>query len=84
MQYTQQDLFARLTELEGQKLLITDDIKQLKKDFTFNKKENPNGLPREVVGLVGKASVIHAKNVYEEERDSKLAVFDKYEELTGY
>lgn len=84
MQYTEQALFDRLADLEGQKLVITEDISQLKKDFKYNKKTNLDGLPADVVGLVAKAAVIHAKNVYEEQRAQSKAVFDKYEELSGY
>ena len=84
MKYTEQDLFDRLTTLEGEKLVQGDDIKQLKKDFKFNKKTNLDGLPPEVVALVSKAAVIHARNVYEEQRSQSKAVFDKYEELAGY
>lgn len=84
MQYTEQALFDRLANLEGDKLVLGDDIKQLKKDFTFNKKENLDGLPKEVVALVAKAAVIHAKNVYEELRADQQAVNAKYEELSGY
>jgi hypothetical protein len=84
MQYTEQALFDRLKDLEGQKLVISEDIKQLKKDFKYNKKTNLDGLPKEVVPLVGKAAVIYARNVYEEQRNAAKAVFDKYEELSGY
>lgn len=84
MQYTQQALFDRLATLEGEKLVQSEDIKQLKKDFKFNKKTNLDGLPPEVVALVSKAAVIHARNVYEEQREAARAVFDKYEELSGY
>lgn len=84
MQYTEQALFDRLADLEGQKLVLTEDISQLKKDFKFNKKTNLDGLPAEAVGLVAKAAVIHAKNVYEEQKVQANAVFNKYEELSGY
>ncbi|MNC08719.1 hypothetical protein D3C81_1685120 [compost metagenome] len=84
MQYTEQALFDRLATLEGEKLVLTEDIKQLKKDFTFNKKYNLDGLPKEAVPLVAKAAVIHARNVYEEQRSQSKAIFDKYEELAGY
>ena len=84
MQYTEQDLFDNLADLEGRKLVIINDIAQLKKDFKFHKKNNLDGLPAETVALVAKAAVIHAKNVYEEQRSATKAVFDKYEELTGY
>lgn len=84
MKYTEQALFDRLAVQEGEKLTITGDITQLKKDFKYNKKTNLDGLPPEVVALVSKAAVIHAKNVYEEQRSATKAVFDKYEELSGY
>lgn len=84
MQYTEQALFDRLVTLEGEKLVLGDDIKQLKKDFKFNKKTNLDGLAPAIVALVSKAAVIHARNVYEEQRSQQKAVFDKYEELSGY
>lgn len=84
MKYTEQALFDRLANEYGDDLLRKEDIKQLKKDFTFNKKLNLDGLPKEVVALVAKAALIHAKNVYEEQRSQQTAVFDKYEELSGY
>lgn len=84
MQYKESDLFSRLVELETQALTISEDIKQLKKDFTFNKKSNPSGLDKENVKLVSKSAKLHAKRNYEETRADASAVFRKYEELTGY
>lgn len=84
LQYTEQALFDRLATLEGEKLIQSEDIKQLKNDFKFNKKTNLDGLPPEIVALVSKAAVIHARNVYEEQRSQQKAIFDKYEELAGY
>jgi ABC-type multidrug transport system ATPase subunit len=85
MKYTEQALFDRLATLEGEKLVQSEDIKQLKKDFKYNKKTNLDGLPPEVVALVSKAAVIHARNVYEEQCSAAKAIFDKYEELApGY
>jgi hypothetical protein len=84
MQQTQQALFDRLGTLKGEVLVLNEDIRQLKKDFTFNKKMNLDGLPKEEVSLIDKAATIHAKNVYEEQRTATRAVFDKYEELSGY
>lgn len=84
MQYTEEALFERLAELEQEKLTISEDISQLKKDFKFHKEDNPSGLDAEAVKLVAKSAKLHAKRNFEETRQEASAVFRKYEELTGY
>ncbi len=84
MTYTQQELFDRLVVLEAEKLVLTEDIKQLKKDFSFHKKHNTCGLDKKLVSEVAGAAKLSAKRDYEEKREKALAVFDKYVELTGY
>lgn len=82
--YTEEALFERLATLEQEKLTLSEDIAQLKKDFKFDAKKNPTGLDKEAVKLVSKSAKLHAKRNYEETRADASAVFRKYEELTGY
>lgn len=84
MQYPRQELYDRAKQLESEVLVLQEDLKQLKKDFTYNKKSNLDGLPKDVVGLVGAAAKIAAKQDYEEKREKALAVFEVYEELERY
>lgn len=84
MQYTEKDLYERLANLYGEVMVLNEDIKQLKKDFTYNAKENPTGLPKEDVAETDGAAKLKAKNDYEEKRAKALAVFQKFEELEGY
>lgn len=84
MQYNEKDLFERLVELEKEKLTTTEDIKQLKKDFSFHKDHNPGGLAKDEVRKIAGAAKIEAKRDYEEKRQKTLEIFAKYEELTGY
>ncbi|MOA06821.1 hypothetical protein D3C78_1264860 [compost metagenome] len=84
MQYKESDLFERLADLEAQKLVLSEDIKQLKKDFTFNKKDNPSGIEKGEVKKVASAAKLHAKNDFEEKREAATEVFQKYVELTNY
>lgn len=84
MQYTEQALFDRLTTLFGEVIVLNEDIKQLKKDFTYHKKENLDGLPKEAVALTAGAAKLQAQNDYEEKREKAMAVFRKFEELSNY
>lgn len=84
MIYKKEDLYARLTTLFGEVLVLGEDIKQLKKDFSYNKKENPTGLPKELVTNVTGAAKLKAKNDFEEKKDKAMAVFREFEELEGY
>lgn len=84
MQYNEQDLFDRLVKLESDKLTISDDIKQLKKDFTFHKKTNPSGLDKLLVSQNAGAAKLEAQRDYEEKREKTLGVFRKFEERTNY
>ena len=84
MQYTEQALFDRLATLEGEKLVLNEDIKQLKKDFSYHKKENLDGLPKEAVSQVASAAKLQAQNDFEEKREKAMAVFKKFEELSNY
>lgn len=81
---SEEDLFKRLTELEVQKLTLTADINQLKKDAKYHEDNNPKGLDKELVALVHDSAKLHAKRDFEEKKMKAKAVFAKYEELTGY
>lgn len=81
---SEEDLFKRLTELESQKLTLTADINQLKKDAKYHEDDNPKGLSKEDVGLIHDSAKLHAKRDFEEKKMKAKAVFAKYEQLTGY
>lgn len=81
---TEEQLFERLVELEGDKLTLTEDIKQLKKDAKFHKDDNPGGIAKEDVALIHAAAKLEAKRDFEEKQEKARAVFAKYVELTGY
>lgn len=81
---SQKDLFERLVKLETEKLVIADDIKQLKSDATYDADHNPKGVSKEDIKLIAKASVIHAKSTFEEQEEAANAVFSKYKELVDY
>lgn len=81
---TEAQLFERLTKLEADKLILTQDIKQLKTDATFHKDKNPGGIAKDDVKLVAASAKLEAKNDFEEKQAASSAVFTKYVELTGY
>lgn len=81
MQYNQKDLFDRLVSLKIQALQTKEDIKILKKDFSFHKEDNTDGLEKSEVKLIDKASSLHAKNNFEETESEALSVFEKYKEI---
>lgn len=81
---SQKDLFERLVKLETDKLVLADDIKQLKSDSAYDADHNPKGISKEDIKLIAKASIIHAKATFEEQEEAANAVFSKYKELTNY
>lgn len=81
---TEEDLFKRLVKLETDKLTLMDDIKQLKKDASYDGDMNPKGINKEDIKLIAKAAVLEAKNNFDEVRVGTEAVFEKYKELTKY
>lgn len=84
MSITEKELFERLVALETEKLTISEDIKQLKKDAKYDSESNPSGISKEDISLVHASARLQAKNDYEEKREAASAVFKKFEELTGY
>lgn len=81
---SEKDLFERLVKLETDKLVLADDIKQLKSDSTYHEDANPKGISKEDIKLIAKASVLHAKATFEEQQEAATAVFSKYKELVDY
>lgn len=81
---TEEQLFERLVKLEGEKLTLTEDIKQLKGDAKFHKDANPGGIAKEDVALIHAAAKLEAKRDFEEKQEKARAVFAKYVELTNY
>jgi regulator of replication initiation timing len=81
---SEKELFDRLADLESQKLVLAEDIRQLKADSKYNEDDCPQGLTAEVIKLVAVAAKLEAKLDFEEKKDAANAVFKKYEELTQY
>lgn len=81
---TEKELYNRLTDLESQKLTLSSDIAQLKKDVKYHEDENPKGLAAEDIKSVHGASKLKAKLDYLEKREAAQAIFSKYEELETY
>ncbi len=81
---TEEQLFERLAKLESEKLILSEDIKQLKKDATFHKDSNPGGIAKEEIKLIGAASKLEAKRDFEEKQSAARAVFAKYIQLSKY
>ena len=84
MSLTQKELFDRLVNLEGDKLTIAEDIKQIKDDAKYDEDTNPQGISKEDIKLIAAAAKLEAQNQFEEKKEAATAVFKKYEELTGY
>lgn len=84
MSLTQKELFDRLVSLEGDKLTIAEDIKQIKDDAKYDEDTNPQGISKEDIKLIAAAAKLEAQNQFEEKKEAATAVFKKYEELTGY
>lgn len=84
MSMSQKELFDRLVTLESDKLVIADDIKQLKEDAKYDEDTNPQGVSKDDIKLIAAAAKLEAQNQFEEKKEAATAVFKKYEELTGY
>lgn len=84
MSMSQQELFDRLATLESEKLVLAEDISQLKADAKFDAEMNPAGIAKEDIKTISAAAKLKAKNDYEEKSEAAKAVFKKYEELTAY
>ena len=81
---SEKELFGRLADLESQKLVLAEDIRQIKADSKYNEDDCPQGLTAEVIKLIAAAAKLEAKRDFEEKKDAANAVFKKYEELTQY
>ena len=49
---SEKELFDRLADLESQKLVLAEDIRQLKADSKYNEDDCPQGLTAEVIKLI--------------------------------
>lgn len=78
------DLFKRLVQLETDKLTLAADIKAVKDDASYCEDMNPKGIQKDEIKLIAKAAVLHARNVFEEQKEATDAVYQKYIELTDY
>lgn len=84
MSMSQKELFDRLVTLESDKLVIADDLKQVKEDAKYDEDTNPQGINKDDIKLIAAAAKLEAQNQFEEKKEAATAVFKKYEELTGY
>ena len=78
----QTELFQNLSRLEGQKLTLSEDIRQLKADSKVSE-DNPSGISAEEIKLIAAAAKLYAKKDYFEKKEAAEAVFKKYVELSG-
>lgn len=83
MGYTEESLYKRLVELKTNAKQIAEDIKAIKKDFTFDAELNTKGLDKQDVKLIDKAAALWVKNNFFETEEETLAIFAKYKELSG-
>lgn len=83
MSITEKELFERLVALETEKLTLTEDVNQLKKDAVYNEDTNPSGLSKEDIKLTHAAAKLLAKNDYDAKKKANEDIFRKYEELTN-
>ena len=84
MSLTQKELFDRLVSLEGDKLTIAEDIKQIKDDAKYDEDTNPQGISKEDIKLIAAAAKLYATAKFEEKQEEANEVFKKYKELTNY
>jgi hypothetical protein len=78
----QTELFQNLARLEGQKLTLSEDIRQLKADSKVSE-DNPSGISAEEIKLIAAAAKLYAKKDFTERKEQAEAVFNKYRELSG-
>ena len=84
MTISETDLFKQLVQLESDKLILAEDVKQVKSDSAYDPDVNPQGISKEEIKLIHKAAILEARNQFEEQKEASDAVFKKYIELTGY
>lgn len=75
------ELFDRATNLLIEKMVLDNDIKELKEQFTYHKDHNTSGISKDDVKLIMKAAALNAKEKYEEYTGEAKALMDLYEEL---
>lgn len=56
-----QDLYNRAINIEREILLLQEDLKEVRSEFTYHKDENTNGLDKEEVVKIMKAARASAK-----------------------
>ena len=81
------ELVKRAKVLYGEILTLKEDLDQLKTDFTFDKDENPLGLPKSVVKTMMKIAEVDASNSFEKLVDKRLAQQEfetEFKEITDY
>lgn len=81
------DLYRRARVLESEILVLKEDLEQLKYDFTYDKDDNPLGLPKADVKTSMKIAQVDAANSFEkllEKRYAQQEFEEEFKELTGY
>lgn len=77
----EKSLFDRLLHLETEKLTLAEDIRQLKKDASFDVDMNPKGIDKDRVKLIAKAAALAAKDVFDEKYVEAKEVYEILQEF---
>ncbi len=77
----QKTLFNQAVHLMIEKMVLDQDLKQLKEDFTYHKQHNTDGMDKNTVKLVMKAASLQAKEKFEEFSGDAKALMDLYQVL---
>lgn len=77
----QKDLFNRAVQLNTEKLVLAQDLKSLKDEFTYDKSDNIEGLSKDSVKSILKAASLHAKEQFESYTAEAKELMNLYETL---
>jgi hypothetical protein len=77
----QKDLFNRAVQINTEKLVLAQDLKSLKDEFTYDKDANIGGLSKDQVKNITKAAALHAKEQFEAFTGEAKALMELYEQL---
>ena len=61
MSQKQRDLFQRVYNLESEINILTEDLKEIKSDFTYDADTNPDGLSKDEVKKIMRAAKAKVK-----------------------
>lgn len=77
----QKELFQRAVQINTEKLVLAQDLKSLKDEFTFDKDANVGGLSKDDVKNITKAAALHAKEQFESYTAEAKTLMGLYETL---